>query len=292
MKDRGDFWAGVVLVILLAGGLMVAVLLLASVSTNEPSITKDCIAVVEIQGGIYTPRTVVDQLERYMKNKKVKAILLRLDTPGGGVAATQEIYETVLKAKKQGKPVIASMGTVAASGGYYVAAACDTIMALPATITGSIGVIAMFPILAGLYEKIGIDYDVVKTGKFKDTGITTRELTPDERAYMDSLITDMFDQFLGAVSEQRGMPVEQVRILADGRVYSGRQAVQNGLIDLLGTYQDAIDLAGEMTGLGKNPEVYREDRFGFWDTMFEGVQEMIARGFDNRIPAVSYQLSF
>ncbi len=292
MIERRDFRAGMVLIVLLAGGALMAVLLLATASLNEPAITENCVAVVPIEGGIYAPRQVVDQLERYIEHKRVKAIVIRLDTPGGGVAATQEIYATVLKAKAQGKPVIASMGTVAASGGYYVASACDTIMANPATITGSIGVIAMFPVLAGLYEKIGIDYEVVKTGQFKDTGSTFRELTPEERDYMNGLINDMFEQFIGVVSEQRGMTIEQVRTLADGRVFTGRQALGNGLVDTLGTYQDAIDLAGEIAGLGKNPPVYEESRFGFWNTMIDGVQQVIRHGAEMSVPTLSYQMSF
>ena len=228
----------------------------------------------------------------YIEQKRVKAIVIRLDTPGGGVAATQEIYATVLKAKAKGIPIIASMGTVAASGGYYVASACDTIMANPATITGSIGVIAMFPILAGLYDKIGIEYDVVKTGQFKDTGNTFRELTPEEREYMNDLVNDMFEQFLSVVSEQRGMAIEQVRTLADGRVFTGRQALGNGLVDTLGTYQDAIDLAGEITGLGKNPPVYEENRLGFWNTMIDGVQQVIRHGAEMSMPTLSYQMSY
>ena len=292
MIERRDFWAGLVLIVLLAGGALMAVLLLAAATLNEPVITEDCVAVVPIEGGIYTPRSVVEQLERYIEHRRVKAIVIRLDTPGGGVAATQEIYATVLKAKAQGKPVIASMGTVAASGGYYIASACDTIMANPATITGSIGVIAMFPVLAGLYDKIGIDYDVVKTGEFKDTGNTFRELTPGEREYMNELVNDMFEQFLDVVSEQRGLPLDQVRILADGRVFTGRQAVGNGLVDTLGTYQDAIDLAGETAGLGKNPPVYEERPFGFWNTMVEGVRQVVRSGAEMSMPTVSYQMSY
>jgi protease-4 len=292
MSDRRDFWAGVVLVLVLFGAFFAAVALLSSVSADAPRITRDVVAVVDIQGGIYAPQPVVRELEYLMQSDRVKAIVLRLDTPGGGVAASQEIFETVLKAKRQGKPLVASMGAVVASGGYYIASACDTIMALPATVTGSIGVIAMFPVLAGLYEKIGISYDIVKSGQFKDTGTSTRELTPAERAYLDSLIMDMFDQFIAVVSEHRDMPIDQVRDLADGRIFTGRQAVANGLVDTLGTFQDAVDLAGEIAGLGKDPEVYRKQRYGLWEAAFEGFAELVARGFENRVPAVSYQMSF
>ena len=291
MIERRDFWAGIVLVGLLAGGMLLAVLLLTVVSADEPLITQDCVAVAEIVGGIYAVRDQVELLDTYAENDRVKAVLLELDTPGGGVAATQELYEAVLRIRAEGKPVIASMGSVAASGGYYVAAACDTIMALPATITGSIGVIAMFPNVRELMGKLGIGYETVKTGTFKDTGSSVRDLTPEEREYLDGLVGDMFEQFLEAVSTNRGMPVEQLRTLADGRVFTGRQAAQNGLIDLLGTRHDAVILAGAMGGLGDDPPVYRDSGTGFFSGMYEGLADVAAR-FGNRIPMVSYQMSF
>ncbi|MFC1512041.1 signal peptide peptidase SppA [Candidatus Latescibacterota bacterium] len=292
MIQKRDLLVGIALVATVLGIAVLALFMLSVASLEEPHIREPSVAILDITGGIYAPAGTVKQLERYISHENVSAIVIRLNTPGGGVAATQEIYETVRKAKDAGKVVIASLGTVAASGGYYIAAACDTIMANPATITGSIGVIATFPDLSGLYEKVGIDITVVKTGEFKDTGSTARGLTEHERAYLDEVLEDMFDQFLGVVASGRGMSLEEVRNLADGRVFTGRQAVANGLIDILGTFQDAIDLAGELAGLGVNPPVYREKQTGVRDILFEGMSGALRQFSEQRLPMMSYLMDF
>jgi protease IV len=292
MMQRRDIVLGIALIVGVGLLGVVALMVLAAVTFDEPLITEPSIAVVDIVGGIYSSDDTVDLLDRYMRHDKVAAIVIRLDTPGGGVAATQEIYETVLKARKAGKLVIASMGTVAASGGYYIASACDTIMANPATMTGSIGVIATFPNFSGLYEKIGVGYNVVKTGQFKDTGSTARKMTDEERAYLDGVVADTFDQFLEAVADGRRMSIDAVRPLADGRVFTGRQAQKLGLIDLLGTYQDALDLAGRLTGLGERPRIFKERRSSFWDIAFEGMSTVAVKVYEQRMPAVSYLMNF
>jgi len=172
------------------------------------------------------------------------------------VGAVQEIYSAVLKAKAETKkPFIARFGEVSASGGYYVAAACDQIMAHPGTITGSIGVIFSVSNFEGLMKKVGFRSEAIKSGKFKDIASPTREMTSDERKLLQAMIDDSYEQFVKAVSDGRKMPVDQVKLLADGRIYTGRQAKESGLVDVLGDLQDAIDKAGEMGGIGRNPRV-------------------------------------
>ena len=153
-----------------------SLLALISVRPGGLHVAGDCVAVIEVTGAIFSPETVVRKLERYMRNDDVRAIVIRLNTPGGGISATQEIHQTVLKARFAGKLIVASMGSVAASGGYYIAAACDSIMATPGTITGSIGVIANFTEFSELFDRFGITFNVMKSGKFKDTGSIARKM--------------------------------------------------------------------------------------------------------------------
>ena len=144
--------------------------------------------------------------------------------------------------------------------------------------------------LAGLYEKIGVGYESVTSGEFKDTGSTSRELTDEEREYLSGMVMDTFDQFVEVVARHRGLTEDRVRELADGRVYTGRQANENGLVDLLGTYHDAVVLAGALTGLGSDPPVYREQRTDIWSLLSEGVSQVLARGMEQRMPAVSFMM--
>jgi protease-4 len=230
---------------------------------------KDAVAVIPIYGAIYqTDSSRVwergsQQIARRIKaaadKKEVKAILLDINSPGGSVGAVQEIYSTILRAKAQTKkPFVARFGDVSASGGYYVAAACDKIVAAPGTLTGSIGVIFSASSFAGLMNKIGVRNEVVKSGKFKDIGSPMRDMTPEERKLLQGIIDDSYGQFVAAVAAGRKMPVEEVKTLADGRIYTGRQAFDAKLVDKLGDLQDALDMAGEMGKLGKNPRVLRD----------------------------------
>jgi len=188
------------------------------------------------------------------------------------VGAVQEIYSAVLKAKAEtGKPFIARFGEVSASGGYYVAAACDKIVAHPGTITGSIGVIFSVGNFEGLMKKVGFRSEAIKSGRFKDIGSPAREMTPDERKLLQAMIDDSYGQFVQAVSDGRKMPADQVKLLADGRIYTGRQAMDVGLVDIMGDLQDAVDKAGELGGIGKNPRVLSdsdplENLFSLMDT--------------------------
>ncbi len=180
------------------------------------------------------------QLRRAKKDNHVKGVLLRINSPGGTVATSQEIQQSVVAFRKAGKPIVVSMIDVAASGGYYVACAADKIVALPGTITGSIGVIMNLYNLEGAEHKLGIESNVVKSGKFKDIGSFSRPMTAEERELLQGIIADTYDQFVTAVSEGRHMDVAAVKKVADGRIISGRQALAAGLVDQLGGYEEAV----------------------------------------------------
>jgi len=291
MVNRRDMVLGLFLLVVLLGVISIALLMSTAFGTGGFRVSGDCVAIIEINGPIYDPMPVVQRLERYIKSDDVLAIVVRLNTPGGGISATQEIHDTILKARYAGKTVIASMGTVAASGGYYIAAACDSVVATPGTITGSIGVIAKFSEFSELFEKIGITFNTRKSGKFKDTGSVTRKMTKEEEALIDEVIMDTYEQFVEAVSEGRNLDPDYVRKYADGRVFTGRQAKKLGFVDMLGTYQDAIDLAGDMVGLGIDPPVLRERRGFLYDVLIDGVSRIVTGGIDFATPRIAYMWS-
>ena len=180
------------------------------------------IAVIEVHGVIANPTDFIRQIKRYAKDGSIPVIVLDIDSPGGGVAASQEMYEEIGKAKEKGKKIVASMRSVAASGGYYIACAADTIVANPGTITGSIGVIFEFPVVEGLLKKVGVRFEVVKSGQLKDVGSMWRDMTPQERKMVQDLINDTYDQFVDVIVKERGMPRREILRLADGRVFTGR----------------------------------------------------------------------
>jgi signal peptide peptidase SppA len=185
---------------------------------------------------------VVKELRSALKSNKVKAVLLRVNSPGGTVPMSQEIHEAIVQLKQAGKPVVVSMGDVAASGGYYIACAADKIVANPGTLTGSIGVIINLMNFKALTDKVGIEPEVIKSGPFKDIASPYKKLSKEDRDILQALIMDSYDQFTTAVAEGRKMPIARVRTLADGRIYSGRQAYKLGLVDQLGSYTDALAL--------------------------------------------------
>lgn len=224
----------------------------------------DKIAIVEIRGTILSSENIIDQLKKYAKDPTVKAIILRVDSPGGAVAPSQEIYSEILRVRKAGKKVVASMGSVAASGGYYVSVAADRIYADPGTITGSIGVIFEFADMGELMKKVGVKAEVVKSGPFKDIGSPVRPLREDERNLLQGVVDDVYDQFVEAVSKGRKIPVERVKELADGRIFSGRQAKALGLVDRLGGLQDAIEGTARMVNISGKPRIVRESQDRGW----------------------------
>ena len=219
------------------------------------------VAVLDLEGTIADSRDFVSQLKDYGNRPSVRSVVIRINSPGGGVAASQEIYEAIKKFRADSnKKVIVSMASVAASGGYYVACAADKIYANPGSITGSIGVIAEWFNFGDLLRWAKMQDIVIKSGTFKDAGSSTRPLTDAEREYFQSLIDSMYDQFVSAVAVSRDMQEEDVRKLADGRVFTGQEARENGLVDELGTYQDAIDAAASMAGISGDPRILRPVR--------------------------------
>lgn len=227
------------------------------------------IAIVEVRGEIIDSRDFVRQMKKWTKNSSVKAIVIDINSPGGGVAASQEMYEQILRTKAADKLVIASMGAVAASGGYYIACAADKIVSNPGTLTGSIGVILSFPTAKKLFDKIGIKWETVKSGELKAVGSFNRPMSQEEERMLKSVIMDTYEQFVEAVSNGRDRPKEEIYPLADGSIFTGRQAYNFGLVDTLGTFEDAISLAGELCDLGPNPDIVKEvkRKRGFWDLL-------------------------
>ena len=218
------------------------------------------IALIDVTGVIEKSDDIIRQLKKYEDDSSIKALVLRIDSPGGGVAASQEIYDQLKKFKEKHKYIVVSMGAVAASGGYYIACAADTIFADPGTLTGSIGVIFSYPVLQTLLDKVGVKMQVIKSGKLKDVGNYAREPSPEDIAMLQSVIDDTYDQFINVVADGRNLELSYVKGLADGSVFTGRQAQEKGLVDKLGTLEDAIVKAGQMSDLGSNPRVIKERR--------------------------------
>lgn len=212
----------------------------------------DAIGVVAIEGEIWESRSVVEKLEEYRDDSRVDAIIVRIDSPGGAIVPSQEIYEAILQLREESdKPVVASMAGLAASGGYYIASACDRIVANKGTITGSIGVIAQWLNFEGALEWARISPVTITSGSMKDVGNPFREMSPEERDYFQALLAQMHDQFINAILVAREGKVtrEQLVEIADGRVYTGEQAIEIGLVDDLGTMWDTVDIVSEMAGL-------------------------------------------
>ena len=234
------------------------------------------IAVIELKGVITSSEDVVKQFKKYRDNRSIKAIVFRVDSPGGAVVPSQEIYEEVRKTREARKPVIVSMGSLAASGGYYVSCGATKIVANRGTLTGSIGVISQFIQLDQLLNKIGISSATVKSGKFKDSGSPLRKFSEEDKKYWEELIQDTYKQFLTVVERERQIPHEKLLAIADGRVYSGEQAHELGLVDTLGTYEDAIRIASDLVGIRGEPTIVKmreRRRTGFLDLLLSSAKE-------------------
>ncbi len=236
----------------------------------------DRIAVVEVEGVIIEPRTVSEHLKKYGDDDSVKAIILHINTPGGGVAASQEIHDAVKRARKK-KRVVAAIETVGASGGYYIAAATDKVFADPGSVVGSIGVIAQYFNYGELVRWMKLKDITLKTGEFKDTGNPTRDLTPAEREYLQKLMDDMHGQFVRAVSEGRKMKEEEVKALADGRVWTGQQALPLKLVDQLGDFRAAVEDTAKSVGIEGEPVLVRptQERRTLLDLLFSDVSRWL-----------------
>jgi protease IV len=270
--------------------LLGAILTLVSGSPASSFLSlREKIGIVNIEGAITDSEPVVTQLVQFRKDKGIKAIVLRIDSPGGAVAPSQEIYWEVKKAAAS-KTVIASMGKVAASGGYYVACAATKIVANPGTLTGSIGVLMEFLQVEDLLKKIGVGIEVLKTGEFKDIGSPHRKLSEKDRELISSLISDIQRQFVEAVARGRNLPIEKVREIADGRILSGAQSKEHGLVDELGNFQDALELAKKMTGVeGEVTLVYPKKKGSrLWDFVLRDASEALY-SFLRKIPGMQIE---
>ena len=250
------------------------------------------VAVIDIRGIITRSDATIKLIHTYRDDPSIKAMVIRIDSPGGSVAPVQEIYSEL---EKIDKPIVASMGGSAASGGYYIACAADTIVANPGTLTGSIGVIMQFTRMKGLYEKVGLEHQVIKSGEFKDTGSPFRELTEEERSVLQTTVDDVYNQFVDTIFEARGDQLTRAEVveLADGRIYSGKQALESKLLDQLGNLPDAIKIAGELAGIEGKPKVVRKEKKASLFEQLVGIEQMPA--FDEMFgtPGVTfrYQMS-
>lgn len=216
------------------------------------------IGLVEIEGPILTSREIVKDLNHFLHRDDIGAIVVRVDSPGGGVAPSQEIYNKIQSIKSNGeKPIVVSMGSVAASGGYYVSIGADSILANPGTITGSIGVIMSYPTVNELMQSLGVDFHLIKSGQYKDSGTPFRSASEKDEEYFMGIVKELYDQFIHDIIIERGIPHKEMTQIADGRVYSGRQALELGLIDKLGTFEDAVYLAGKMAGIKDRPKLVK-----------------------------------
>lgn len=241
----------------------------------------DKVAIIEVEGMIASAGKTIDRLHEAKDDASVKAVVLRIDSPGGGVGPSQEIHDEVVKLV-QAKPVVVSMGSLCASGGYYIAAPASRIFANPGTITGSIGVIMEFTNIQDLLDKVGLKNRVVKSGKHKDIGSPVRPMTAEDEAILQGLIDDVHAQFVEAVAAGRKLELAKVKPLADGRIFTGRQAQASGLVDELGNLETAIAAAAEMGGIVGEPKLIYPlpDKKGFWQDMVGEVASQVRKGLE------------
>jgi len=263
--------------------LFIALLLVLASSFQEGddvgfAFTGQKVALVEIKGVILDSREIADLIRRYARDSSVSAIVLRINSPGGDVAASQEIFTEVKRIRdSRQKPIVASISSVGASGAYYIACPADRILANAGSVTGSIGVIASWMNYGDLYRWAKLKDVTIKSGEFKDTGSPTRDLSEEERQYYQGLVDEMHEQFVGHVAEARRLPLEKVRQIANGKVFSGAQAKRLGLVDDIGTYQDAIAAAAKLAGISGDPKVVEpaKERITLFDLLFGNIARYI-----------------
>ncbi|MCL5023609.1 MAG: signal peptide peptidase SppA [Nitrospirae bacterium] len=260
MKKTCLFFVGLVVLLALIS-LVLALIHKGGVPIGEK------VALIRIEGPIADSKNATEEIRDYAKDESVKAIVLRVDSPGGAVAPSQEIYEEVKKATAR-KKVVVSMGSLAASGGYYISAPASRIVANPGTLTGSIGVIMEIPNVEGLMNKVGVKTEVIKSGKHKDIASVFRGIGKEERGILQGVLDDVHEQFIRAVAEGRKMAVDEVRKLADGRIFTGEQALKVGLVDELGNLEDAVKTAAKLSGIKGEPEVVtKKEKLSFIDLL-------------------------
>jgi protease-4 len=282
---------GIVALTLILMMFVLAIVVLTLIFKREtPSLALgDKVGVVELRGVITESQEIIRGIKSLVDDGRVKAIVLRIESPGGGVGASQEIHREVVKAR-QVKKVVASLGGVAASGGYYVACGSDLIVANPGTITGSIGVVMQFANLEELLEKIGYRGYVIKSGPHKDIGSPFRAMTPDERKLLQEMIDNVQRQFVDAVARGRNLPREAVEAIADGRIFSGEQALTAGLVDQLGNLEDGIEVAARMGGITGKPHVVyvRKKRVSLLDLLMDKMVQRFTDTLEGAHPRLQY----
>jgi len=272
-------------------GILFAVLIFVSLiaalfQKNLP--VGDRIALIRIEGPIIDSKETLDELKDYVKDPSIKALVLRIDSPGGAVAPSQEIYEEVRKAVTK-KKIIVSMGSVAASGGYYIASPATKIIANPGTLTGSIGVIMEIPNVEGLMNKIGVKTEVIKSGQHKDIASVFRGIKKEEKEILQNVLDNVHEQFIEAVAEGRKMVRSDVKKIADGRVFTGEQALKVGLVDSLGNLEDAQKTAAQLAGIRGEPVVItKKEKLSFLDVLRGKMPKELA----NIFPSVKVQYLF
>jgi protease IV len=265
MKSSTKWFISILSVIVIIGFGSLLILYFIFMPSSEESIdyvsgVGEKIAVVELKGVILESESTIKKLKRFQKDRSIKAILFRVDSPGGGVVASHEIYNEVRLIRDNGKPVVVSMGSVAASGGYYVSCGANLIVANPGTLTGSIGVISQFLRLDPMLQKIGVEMNTVKSGKFKDAGNPFREMTSEDKKYFQDLMDDVHRQFIDIVEKERKLDHEKLVSYADGRVFTGEQAKSMGLVDSIGTFEDAVRITARIAGIRGEPALVKEQK--------------------------------
>jgi protease-4 len=249
------------------------------------------IALVRIQGMLMDSQNIVRQLSDYRHNPGVRGILLRIDSPGGAVAPAQEIYSEIMKLRADHKTVYASMGTVAASGGYYIACAADYVLANPGTLTGSIAAVMVFSNIEELANKIGVKPVIIKSGKYKDVGSPLRAMNPEERKLLQNVVDDVHQQFVQAVAKGRGLSVSEVNEIADGRIMTGQQALKLKLIDEIGGLEKTLELLAKKIGVEGRPKVIEEkEKTPFFDWLLQS--SLSSRLVETLIPASLPRLQY
>jgi|SRR6266849_475449 len=272
--DRRSAWVlGIIfggLFLCLFGFLLLLFMMVRS-DGRTTLVSGDRVGVVEVTGPITDSKKVLKELDDFREQDNVKSVVVRIDSPGGSVGASQEIYDAIKQTRKT-KKVVASMGSLAASGGFYIACAADRVFANPGTLTGSIGVIFEIPNVQGVLKWAGIQMQTLTAGKMKDAGSPFRELTPDERVYFQGVLSDVHKQFIDAVAEGRGLSADEVKPYADGRVFTGRQAKEWKLVDSLGGFDAAVREAAKLAGISGKPklEYPRQEKKFLRDLLTDG----------------------
>ena len=279
----------ILLLFVITGVFLLTILTFSLLSGKKQSFSlTEKVGVVLVEGVITDARDIVQQLVEFAKDDAIKAIVLRIDSPGGGVAPAEEIYGAVLEAKKK-KQVVASMGSIAASGGYLVACAANRIIANPGTVTGSISAVMHFANFQDLMKKVGVQSSVIKSGKYKDIGSPAREMTQEEKLLMQEVIDDIYDHLLDIIAKDRKLKKEDLQKIADGRIFTGRQAKKLGLVDDLGDLEYTLSEAGKLAGIkGKPDAVYPlKKKMNFWELILQNALTSISAELKLQAPKLT-----